>query len=474
MSSIWTIRRSATDAKLTGLCGGVAQHWGVDPVLVRVGAVLLAFSGGIGIVLYLAGWLLIPRRRRDTSTLDDLPRRLGPEHSEEVAEGGVGRHRDGGLRPDLRHLRVGHALRFRTGRRAGPDLVLRLLQEPRRQGRADRRAAAPESPAVAPRSRRAPPTERAVPLPRPGHALHRGGRGLAAADGGDRAAGRHRDGRYPVAPSRRHPGRTGYPRREPLPLLPLRPPVRRPHRPTRSTPTPRRRPSPIPGSPTLEPSTRRPPSSPPPTRSASTPNRSRAARRAPSRAALGRRPARLVGCGSSSCGARPHTGRARASPTSAAPPSVRRSISGPPCWWSVSPWSPPPGSGGPAASCRSDWCCCWRSCRSPSSTRPNQAGGFERTVALRHAAAFPPGGDQHEFGALTVDLSQLDPDTFRHLPRPRRRGPARGHRPRPEVNVVVSYVVDAGVVVENGEPVRSGTDMTGASNRGRREPAGRR
>ena len=37
MSSIWTIRRSATDVKLTGLCGGVAQHWGVDPLLVRVG-----------------------------------------------------------------------------------------------------------------------------------------------------------------------------------------------------------------------------------------------------------------------------------------------------------------------------------------------------------------------------------------------------------------------------------------------------
>jgi phage shock protein PspC (stress-responsive transcriptional regulator) len=60
MSSIWTIRRSATDSKLTGLCGGVARHWGVDPVLIRVGCVLLALSGGIGVVLYLAGWLFIP------------------------------------------------------------------------------------------------------------------------------------------------------------------------------------------------------------------------------------------------------------------------------------------------------------------------------------------------------------------------------------------------------------------------------
>ena len=72
MSSIWTIRRSATDAKLAGLCGGVAKHWGVDPLLVRVGWVLLALSGGIGLVLYLAGWLLIPVEGRDRAPVDDM------------------------------------------------------------------------------------------------------------------------------------------------------------------------------------------------------------------------------------------------------------------------------------------------------------------------------------------------------------------------------------------------------------------
>jgi phage shock protein PspC (stress-responsive transcriptional regulator) len=72
MSSIWTIRRSATDAKLAGLCGGVAQHWAIDPVLVRVGWILLALSGGIGLVLYLAGWLLIPVEGNEKAPVDDL------------------------------------------------------------------------------------------------------------------------------------------------------------------------------------------------------------------------------------------------------------------------------------------------------------------------------------------------------------------------------------------------------------------
>ena len=72
MSSIWTIRRSATDVKLTGLCSGVAQHWGIDPVLARVGWALLALSGGIGLVLYLAGWLLIPVEGSDRALVNDL------------------------------------------------------------------------------------------------------------------------------------------------------------------------------------------------------------------------------------------------------------------------------------------------------------------------------------------------------------------------------------------------------------------
>lgn len=72
MNSIWTLRRSATDAKLAGVCGGVAQHWGIDPVLVRVGWALLALSGGIGLVLYLAGWLLIPVEGSNKAPADDL------------------------------------------------------------------------------------------------------------------------------------------------------------------------------------------------------------------------------------------------------------------------------------------------------------------------------------------------------------------------------------------------------------------
>jgi phage shock protein PspC (stress-responsive transcriptional regulator) len=73
---MWTVRRSATDSKLTGLCGGLARHWGIDSTLVRVGVAMLALSGGIGVVLYLAGWLLIPQDGRTQARADEL---FGPQ-----------------------------------------------------------------------------------------------------------------------------------------------------------------------------------------------------------------------------------------------------------------------------------------------------------------------------------------------------------------------------------------------------------
>ena len=72
MPTISTFRRSADDAKLAGVCGGVAGRWGLDPVLVRVVFVLLALTGGVGVVLYLAGWLLLPVAGAERAVVDDL------------------------------------------------------------------------------------------------------------------------------------------------------------------------------------------------------------------------------------------------------------------------------------------------------------------------------------------------------------------------------------------------------------------
>jgi len=55
------IRRTVgPDRKLAGVAGGLARHLDIDPILLRVGFVVLVFFGGSGILLYVACWLLLP------------------------------------------------------------------------------------------------------------------------------------------------------------------------------------------------------------------------------------------------------------------------------------------------------------------------------------------------------------------------------------------------------------------------------
>ena len=55
------IRRSTTDRKVAGVAGGLGRHLDVDPLLLRVAFVVLTFFGGAGLIVYAAGWLLVPQ-----------------------------------------------------------------------------------------------------------------------------------------------------------------------------------------------------------------------------------------------------------------------------------------------------------------------------------------------------------------------------------------------------------------------------
>ncbi|MBT3223455.1 MAG: PspC domain-containing protein [Proteobacteria bacterium] len=47
---------------IAGVCGGIAEHFGVDPTVVRLAAVFLFLMSGFGILAYIIGWLIIPER----------------------------------------------------------------------------------------------------------------------------------------------------------------------------------------------------------------------------------------------------------------------------------------------------------------------------------------------------------------------------------------------------------------------------
>lgn len=54
------IRRRGDDRWIGGVCSGVADRYGVDPVVVRVATFLLFLLGGIGVSAYLVAWVLLP------------------------------------------------------------------------------------------------------------------------------------------------------------------------------------------------------------------------------------------------------------------------------------------------------------------------------------------------------------------------------------------------------------------------------
>ncbi len=56
------LRRSRKHKMIAGVCAGMAEHFGVDMVLVRlVWALVILFGGGFpGVVAYIVCWLVIP------------------------------------------------------------------------------------------------------------------------------------------------------------------------------------------------------------------------------------------------------------------------------------------------------------------------------------------------------------------------------------------------------------------------------
>ncbi|MFD2082204.1 Phage shock protein PspC (stress-responsive transcriptional regulator) [Actinopolymorpha cephalotaxi] len=76
------LHRSDEGRVVGGVCAGLGRELQVDPVLLRVVLAVLAPFGGVGLLLYAAGWVLIPR--------------VGEERS--ILEQQLGRRRDG--KPD--------------------------------------------------------------------------------------------------------------------------------------------------------------------------------------------------------------------------------------------------------------------------------------------------------------------------------------------------------------------------------------
>ncbi|MGD0523209.1 MAG: PspC domain-containing protein [Candidatus Microgenomates bacterium] len=52
--------RSEKNRVIAGVCGGLADYFNFDPVIIRIFLVLITLFGGSGVLLYLILWVVIP------------------------------------------------------------------------------------------------------------------------------------------------------------------------------------------------------------------------------------------------------------------------------------------------------------------------------------------------------------------------------------------------------------------------------
>jgi phage shock protein PspC (stress-responsive transcriptional regulator) len=57
---------------LAGVCAGLAAYFGVDVTLVRLGFAVLTIIGGLGPLLYVVAWVIVPEEGEDASIVESL------------------------------------------------------------------------------------------------------------------------------------------------------------------------------------------------------------------------------------------------------------------------------------------------------------------------------------------------------------------------------------------------------------------
>lgn len=58
--------RSDTNKMLSGVCGGIAEYFDIDPTLVRLALIAFCALGGSGLIAYIIAAIVIPRDPRGT------------------------------------------------------------------------------------------------------------------------------------------------------------------------------------------------------------------------------------------------------------------------------------------------------------------------------------------------------------------------------------------------------------------------
>lgn len=71
--------------RIAGVAAGLGNAFGIDPNLIRIAFVVLAFASGVGVIVYAAAWAITPAQAPGSSSLPTTRRRARPQFVEAAA-----------------------------------------------------------------------------------------------------------------------------------------------------------------------------------------------------------------------------------------------------------------------------------------------------------------------------------------------------------------------------------------------------
>lgn len=70
--SIKKLYKSSDDSIIAGVAGGIGEYFSIDPLFVRLVFVLLALMHGLGVLLYIIFFIIVPKEGHEHTTSDKI------------------------------------------------------------------------------------------------------------------------------------------------------------------------------------------------------------------------------------------------------------------------------------------------------------------------------------------------------------------------------------------------------------------
>jgi phage shock protein C len=63
--------RSKRNKVISGVCGGIAEYFGLDPIIIRIAWVAIALAGGAGFIAYIIALIIIPEESSSCNSFNE-------------------------------------------------------------------------------------------------------------------------------------------------------------------------------------------------------------------------------------------------------------------------------------------------------------------------------------------------------------------------------------------------------------------